>query len=269
LENNFSKVAKTEGFLNLDSEVLLQVLSSEELFVTKEENVFKAILYWGEAEVENVSDSQNSNMSPHNNNIYNHNHLHQLVVSPDHQPDHHHHHHHNNNVTEVKVERDEGDDDGYHDSDRAEAVKYLLRFVRYVALSREFLEKSVKIHSVFQQDTFLAGKVNAALKFMEDSVSTQPQSPHHPSTSLSDSKNSTNPSHSVAVVDDHLTFSQEINQYQVNLRKGHGWVDLIFSHPNDDNGLIYWIGSRGRTVRFMNPHKIGLVKVTCSSPVSK
>lgn len=42
-------------------------------------------------------------------------------------------------------------------------------------------------------------------------------------------------------------------------------MNLDYHHDWDENGLIYWLGSLGRTTSFHNPHKAGLVTASWSS----
>lgn len=51
--------------------------------------------------------------------------------------------------------------------------------------------------------------------------------------------------------------------------QGHRAKELLFTECGDTNGVFYWLGTNGKTTRWTNPHRMGLVKVTCSSPVSR
>lgn len=44
--------------------------------------------------------------------------------------------------------------------------------------------------------------------------------------------------------------------------QGARFTELLFSHVGDENGAFYWIATQGKTKRWANPHKVGLVKVS-------
>lgn len=46
-------------------------------------------------------------------------------------------------------------------------------------------------------------------------------------------------------------------------------LELLFSHPGDENGVLYWISTKGGLERWSNPHKSGRIKVSCSTPQSR
>lgn len=41
-------------------------------------------------------------------------------------------------------------------------------------------------------------------------------------------------------------------------------IDLRYFSDNDDNGVIYWIGTQGKQQTFVNPHISGLCRLTAS-----
>lgn len=56
--------------------------------------------------------------------------------------------------------------------------------------------------------------------------------------------------------------------FLTNSRKSSA-IQLLFSHTGDENGAIYWIGTNGGTERWQNPHKTNRIVVSCSSPPSR
>lgn len=42
-------------------------------------------------------------------------------------------------------------------------------------------------------------------------------------------------------------------------------IDLRFFSDNDDNGVVYWLGTQGKQQPFTNPHVAGICKLTSSS----
>lgn len=57
IEKNFAAVSKTEGFLQLEGPILLEIVSSNNLSVTSEEQVYEAVLSWGEADEQRESET--------------------------------------------------------------------------------------------------------------------------------------------------------------------------------------------------------------------
>lgn len=42
-------------------------------------------------------------------------------------------------------------------------------------------------------------------------------------------------------------------------------VEFIYQYDLDENGVFYWLGTKGRTTDYKNPYTIGQVKVFFSS----
>lgn len=59
-----------------------------------------------------------------------------------------------------------------------------------------------------------------------------------------------------------------LGAFHTNARKSSA-VQFLFSHCGDENGVIYWFATNQGTERWQNPHKVGKIQVSCSSPPSR
>jgi len=197
IENNFQSVVASEGFLELDASLLLELILSDNILVTKEEQMYEAIMQWGRGTPEE---------EPH-------------MSSPG--------------------------------NPRSEYVKRLLQCVRYPLIDKEFLENVVLHNEYFAEGTHLRERALKALRYIQDD-------------------NKLKEDAEIKVVHSGFIVTEDnSNDQPIRRRKGHNFVELIFSTCGDENGVFYHIGTQGKTQRWTNPHRSGSVKISCSSPVSR
>jgi len=230
VEDHFPLVAKSEGFLRLDANLLIEILRSDNLLVTKEEQVYKAVMSWAQADP----------------------------------------------------------------SSRLECLTNLLVYVRYPLMDRKFIESRVlgedaklfeSYSSLVLKNTIAQALETAGSKEIQPLQQQQSQQQHvallpqhnheleqQPQQQQQDAiRKSSSADRMEVEKQPQLAVAQDdsTNDYGIRPRKGHNYTELLYSIAGDQNGVFNWIATKGKTQRWVNPHKCGLVKAWCSSPSSR
>eukprot|EP01114_Cavostelium_apophysatum_P022242 TRINITY_DN7986_c0_g1_i3.p1 TRINITY_DN7986_c0_g1~~TRINITY_DN7986_c0_g1_i3.p1 ORF type:complete len:532 (+),score=89.92 TRINITY_DN7986_c0_g1_i3:394-1989(+) len=208
IESNFSAVSKTSGFLMLEPSLLMEIIFSDNLLESKEEQVYESVITWG-AFSGDVSEEQDEDTCWSSLN-------------------------------------------SSFDIDRKASCRQLLSSIRYPLMEREYLEHVVLSNEYFSEGP-LRERVRKALEYISDRErQTETVNDRH-----------------IKIVEDCFIIEETVTDFSTRPRKGTNFTEFLFTNAGDEDGIIYWIATGGKTKRWSNPHKNGSVKVSCSSPVSR
>lgn len=285
IEQNFSRVTQTEAFLGLESGPLLEIVFGDDLAVPLEQDVFDALLVWGTGSplTSNSPSSHQRNFSELFHETFTEEEkaarlveLSQLLSYVRYPL---------MNVAALQNVLDH--------CDVVKSTAYLLELVQdAIADKKGGNASSSSMSSSFGANnsgfslsgsmnadfggTFSPGSSFSNLPSMNSSFGTLPALGSSfgtlPAFYMGES-----PSQTAAPIA--VQSTQQLSQprksssaglgaFHTNARKSSA-VQFLFSHCGDENGVIFWLATNQNTERWQNPHKLGRIQVSCSSPPSR
>lgn len=284
IEQNFSRVTQTEAFLGLESGPLLEIVFGDDLAVPSEQDVFDALHVWGTG-----STLTSNSPSTHQRNFSE---LFHETFTEEEKSD---------RLVELSqllsyvrypLMSAAALQNVLDNCDIVKSTAYLLEVVQDALADKKVSQgnNSSSLSSSFGASSAfsLSGSVNADfggtfspgssfsnLPSMGSSFGTLPAFGSSfgtlPAFYMGESPSQTAPiaaQPTQQLSQPRKSSSAGLGAFHTNARKSSA-VQFLFSHCGDENGVIYWLATNQNTERWQNPHKLGRIQVSCSSPPSR
>ena len=288
IESNFSRVTQTEAFLGLESGPLLEIVFGDDLAVPSEQDVFDAILVWGTGS--SLANASSTSCQPNFSQIFLDSfdeeekaarlvELRQLLSYVRYP------------LMDLKALQNIAEN-----CEIVKSTEYLLELVQDTMADKlAATNNSSSMSSSFGAagtglssstgfsmggsmnadfGTFSPGNSFSNLPTMSSSFGTLPALGSSFGTlpmfftDASSQLTAASAATSAPLAQPRKSSSAGLGAFHTNARKSSA-IQFLFSHCGDENGVVYYMATNQGTERWQNPHKLGRIQVSCSSPPSR